>query len=159
MEKFGYFLLIVFYALAINFSLSEVEVFYPDGLLILLFASGLLMLFVKVLNERINNKEDNYYSKEIENKSISQVLGVVSGQSIRARHLGKDILAGLRNVVGGEITEYSKLMAESRQQAMDRMIYRAEELNADAIVGVRFTTSMLQAGASEIFIYGTAVKL
>ena len=74
---------------------------------------------------------------KIENKSISQVLGVVSGQSIRARHLGKDILAGLRNVVGGEITEYSKLMAESRQQAMDRMIHRAEELNADAIVGVR----------------------
>ena len=84
---------------------------------------------------------------KIENKSISQVLGVVSGQSIRARHLGKDI------------TEYSKLMAESRQQAMDRMIDRAEELSADAIVGVRFTTSMLQAGASEIFIYGTAVKL
>ena len=66
MEKLGYFLLIIFYALAINFSLSEVEVFYPDGLLILLFASGLLMLFVKVLNERINNKEDNYYSKEID---------------------------------------------------------------------------------------------
>ena len=66
MEKFGYFLLIAFYALAINFYLSEVEVFYPDGLLILLFASGLLMLFVKVLNERINNKEDNYYSKEID---------------------------------------------------------------------------------------------
>ena len=63
---------------------------------------------------------------KIENKSISHVLGVVSGQSIRARHLGKDILAGLRNVVGGEITEYSKLMAESRQQAMDRMIDRAE---------------------------------
>lgn len=66
MEKFGYFLLIIFYALAINFSLSEVEVFYPDGLLILLFASGLLILFIKVLNERINNKEDDYYSKEIE---------------------------------------------------------------------------------------------
>ena len=95
----------------------------------------------------------------IENTSVSKVLGVVSGQSIRARHLGKDILAGLRNVVGGEITEYSKLMAESRQQAMDRMILRAKEMDADAIVGVRFTTSMLQAGASEIFIYGTAVKL
>ena len=66
MEKIGYFLLIIFYALVINFSLSEVEVFYPDGLLILLFASGLLMLFVKVLNERINNKEDDYYSKEID---------------------------------------------------------------------------------------------
>ena len=97
--------------------------------------------------------------EKIENKSVSKVLGVVSGQSIRARHLGKDILAALRNVVGGEITEYSKLMAESRQQAMDRMILRAEEIDADAIVGVRFTTSMLQAGASEIFIYGTAVKL
>ena len=97
--------------------------------------------------------------EKIENKSVSKVLGVVSGQSIRARRLGKDILAGLRNIVGGEITEYSKLMAESRQQAMDRMILRAEEMDADAIVGVRFTTSMLQAGASEIFIYGTAVKL
>ena len=97
--------------------------------------------------------------EKIENKSVSKVLGVVSGQSIRARHLGKEILAGLRNVVGGEITEYSKLMAESRQQAMDRMILRAKEMDADAIVGVRFTTSMLQAGASEIFIYGTAVKL
>ena len=96
---------------------------------------------------------------KIENKNITQVLGVVSGQSIRARHVGKDIIAGLRNLVGGEITEYSKLMAESREQAMDRMKFRAEELNADAIVGIRFTTSMLQAGASEIFIYGTAVRL
>ena len=97
--------------------------------------------------------------KKVENRTISQTLGVVSGQSIRARHVGKDILAGLRNLVGGEITEYSKLMAESRQQAMDRMVKAAQEKGADAIVGVRFTTSMLQAGASEIFIYGTAVKL
>ena len=96
---------------------------------------------------------------KVENRTISQTLGVVSGQSIRARHVGKDILAGLRNLVGGEITEYSKLMAESRQQAMDRMVKAAQEKGADAIVGVRFTTSMLQAGASEIFIYGTAVKL
>jgi uncharacterized protein YbjQ (UPF0145 family) len=95
----------------------------------------------------------------IQDRSIQEVLGVVSGQSIRARHLGKDILAAFRNMVGGEITEYSKLMAESREQAMDRMIRKAEKLNADAIVGIRFTTSMLQAGASEIFIYGTAVKL
>ena len=96
---------------------------------------------------------------KVENRTISQTLGVVSGQSIRARHVGKDILAGLRNLVGGEITEYSKLMAESRQQAMDRMVKAAQEKGADAIVGIRFTTSMLQAGASEIFIYGTAVKL
>ncbi|HJO21213.1 MAG TPA: YbjQ family protein [Candidatus Marinimicrobia bacterium] len=97
--------------------------------------------------------------EKVSNRNITNVLGVVSGQSIRARHVGKDILALFRNLVGGEITEYSKLMAESREQAMDRMKLRAEELNADAIVGVRFTTSMLQAGASEIFIYGTAVKL
>tara|TARA_B110000003_G_scaffold77324_1_gene78898 strand:- start:630 stop:944 length:315 start_codon:yes stop_codon:yes gene_type:complete len=96
---------------------------------------------------------------KIENKNITAVLGVVSGQSIRARHIGKDIIAGLRNLVGGEIIEYSKLMAESREQAMDRMKSQAKELNADAIVGIRFTTSMLQAGASEIFIYGTAVRL
>ena len=96
---------------------------------------------------------------KVENRTISQTLGVVSGESIRARHVGKDILAGLRNLVGGEITEYSKLMAESRQQAMDRMVKAAQEKGADAIVGIRFTTSMLQAGASEIFIYGTAVKL
>ena len=96
---------------------------------------------------------------KVENRTISQTLGVVSGQSIRARHVGKDILAGLRNLVGGEITEYSKLMAESRQQAMDRMVKAAQEKGADAIVGIRFTTSMLQAGASEIFIYGTAVIL
>ena len=97
--------------------------------------------------------------ESIANRSITKTLGTVYGQSIRARHIGKDILAGLRNVVGGEITEYSKLMAESRQQAMDRMIANAEEQGADAIVAVRFTTSMLQQGASEIFIYGTAVKL
>jgi len=97
--------------------------------------------------------------ERVENRTISQTLGVVSGQSIRARHVGKDILASFRNLVGGEITEYSKLMAESREQAMDRMKAHATELGADAIVGVRFTTSMLQQGASEIFIYGTAVKL
>ena len=97
--------------------------------------------------------------ERVENRPISQTLGVVSGQSIRARHGGKDILASFRNLVGGEITEYSKLMAESREQAMDRMKVHATELGADAIVGVRFTTSMLQQGASEIFIYGTAVKL
>jgi len=97
--------------------------------------------------------------EKVENRNITELLGVVSGQSIRARHIGKDIIAGLRNIVGGEIKEYSKLMAESREQAMDRMKSQAEELNADAIVGIRFTTSMLQAGASEIFIYGTAVRL
>ena len=96
---------------------------------------------------------------KIENRTISQTLGLVSGQSIRARHVGKDILAGLRNLVGGEIIEYSKLMAESREQAMDRMVKNAEEAGADAVVCVRFTTSMLQQGASEIFIYGHPVRI
>ena len=97
--------------------------------------------------------------ESIANRSITQTLGTVHGQSIRERHIGKDILDGIRNVVGGEITEYSKRMAESRQQAIDRMIFHAEEKGADAILTVRFTTSMLQQCASEIFIYGTAVKL
>ena len=90
---------------------------------------------------------------------ISETLGLVKGNTIRARHIGKDIMAGLRTLVGGEIKEYTKMLAEAREQAMDRMVKNAEELGADAVVCVRFTTCMLQQGASEIFIYGTAVKL
>ncbi len=97
--------------------------------------------------------------ERVENRTISQTLGVVSGQSIRARHVGKDILASFRNLVGGEITEYSKLMAESREQAMDRMKANATELGADAIVGVRFQTSMILSGTAELLVYGTAIKL
>ncbi|MBY6063019.1 YbjQ family protein [Pseudidiomarina sediminum] len=91
--------------------------------------------------------------------TISADLGLVRGNTIRARHLGRDILAGFRNVVGGEITDYTKLMAESREQALDRMVAEARMLDADAIVGVRFTTSMLAQGAAELLVYGTAVKL
>jgi uncharacterized protein YbjQ (UPF0145 family) len=90
---------------------------------------------------------------------ITQVLGLVRGNVIRAKHIGTDIIAGLRNLIGGEVTEYTKLMAEAREQAFDRMVAQAEELNADAIVGVRFATSMVMAGSSEILAYGTAVKL
>ncbi|NLV71774.1 MAG: YbjQ family protein [Actinobacteria bacterium] len=92
-------------------------------------------------------------------REVEAILGVVRGNTSRARHVGKDILAGLRNIVGGEITEYTKLMGESREQAIDRMIAQAQELGADAIICVRFTTSMVMAQASEILAYGTAVKL
>jgi len=94
-----------------------------------------------------------------EEYEVVETLGLVRGNTIRARHLGKDILAGLRNVVGGEITEYTKMLAEAREQAIDRMTYQAEELRADAIVAVRFTTAAVMQGASELLAYGTAVKL
>ena len=90
---------------------------------------------------------------------IVQTIGLVKGNTIRARHVGKDIMAGLRTLVGGEITEYTKMLAESREQAYDRMIAQAEELGADAIVCVRFTTSSVMAGAAELLAYGTDVKL
>jgi uncharacterized protein YbjQ (UPF0145 family) len=93
----------------------------------------------------------------IPEKRINQTLGVVRGNSVRARHVGKDILALMKNIVGGEIREYVKLMAETREQALDRMVSEAEELGANAIVGVRFTTSMITNGAAELLVYGTAV--
>ncbi len=90
-------------------------------------------------------------------KTITRHLGLVRGNTIRARHLGKDILAGLRNLVGGEIAEYTKLLGESREQAIDRMIEEAQKLGANAIVGVRFSTSEVMTHAAEILAYGTAV--
>jgi len=92
-------------------------------------------------------------------KQIKENLGMVKGNTIRARHIGRDIMAGLRNIVGGEIKEYTKLMAEAREQAIDRMIADAERLNADAIVNIRFSTSVIMGGAAELLAYGTAVKL
>ncbi len=86
-------------------------------------------------------------------------LGLVRGSSIRARHIGKDIMATFRNMAGGEVLEYSKLLGESREQAIDRMIEEADSLGADAIIGVRFQTSMVMQGAAEMLCYGTAVKL
>ena len=91
--------------------------------------------------------------------AITKTLGTVIGNTIRARHLGKDISAGLRSLVGGEITEYTGMMAESREQSLQRMLDRARELNADAIVGVRFQTSMIMQGSAELLVYGTAVNL
>jgi len=93
----------------------------------------------------------------IPERQIKRTLGVVRGNSVRARHIGKDIIAVFKNIVGGEIHEYVKLMAETREQALDRMAAEAEELGANAIVGVRFTTSMIATGAAELLAYGTAV--
>jgi uncharacterized protein YbjQ (UPF0145 family) len=90
-------------------------------------------------------------------KTIKKTFGLVRGNTIRARHIGRDMVAFLRNVVGGEIKDYTKMMAESREQAIDRMIGEAEELGANAIINVRFTTSMIMQSASEILAYGTAV--
>ena len=96
---------------------------------------------------------------EIAGKEITEVLGLVRGNTIRARHVGKDIMAGFKNIVGGEITDYTKMMAESREQAIDRMIAEAKSLGADAVVGIRFSTSSVMQGAAELMAYGTAVRL
>ncbi len=98
-------------------------------------------------------------SGQVEGKKVAKTIGLVKGSTIRARHLGRDIMAGLRGVVGGEITEYTKMMAESREQAIQRMVEDAEKQGANAIVGVRFTTSMVMQNASEILAYGTGVVL
>ncbi len=96
---------------------------------------------------------------EFTDYEIVETLGLVKGNTIRARHVGKDIMAGLRNLVGGEITEYTKMLAESREQSLDRMIQNAKGINADAIVCLRFTTSAVMQGSAELLAYGTAVKL
>jgi len=98
-------------------------------------------------------------SPTIPGKKIVRTLGLVRGNTIRARHVGKDILAGLRNIVGGEVTEYAKLLAESREQALDRMLVEAEGLGANGIVSVAFTTSVIMGGAAEMMAYGTAVVI
>jgi uncharacterized protein YbjQ (UPF0145 family) len=95
----------------------------------------------------------------IAGKRVVRTLGLVRGNTIRARHIGKDILAAFRNIVGGEISEYTKMLAEAREQCLDRMVEEAEELEADAIISIRFITSMLMQGAAELLVYGTAVKL
>jgi len=93
----------------------------------------------------------------ISGKTVKKTLGLVWGNTIRARHIGHDISAALKNLVGGEIRDYTKMMAESREQALDRMVEEAEQLGANAVINVRFTTSMIMQSASEILAYGTAV--
>ena len=98
-------------------------------------------------------------TESIPKREIVEIVGIARGSTVRARNVGRDIFAGLKNIVGGEITEYTKLQAQSREQAMQRMIDDAKTLNADAIINIRFITSMVMQGASEILAYGTAVKL
>ena len=96
-------------------------------------------------------------TETVPEKHIVRTLGLVRGNTVRARHIGKDILAVLRNIVGGEVHEYAKLIGESREQALDRMVEEAESLGANAVVGTRFTTSMMMGGAAELLAVGTAV--
>ena len=98
--------------------------------------------------------QDNFSDYE-----ITETLGIVRGNTIRARHIGKDILAGLRNLVGGEVKEYTKMLGESREQSIDRMKAEAEEKEADGIVCIRCVTSQVMQGSAELLVYGTAVKL
>ena len=98
-------------------------------------------------------------TNEVAGQEIAEVLGLVRGSSVRTKHLGKDVIATLRNLAGGEIFEYTKMLAQAREQAIDRMIEEAQMLDADAVVGVRFQTSMVMKGAAEMLCYGTAVRL
>ena len=93
----------------------------------------------------------------IPGRRVVRTLGLVKGNTIRARHVGKDILAGLKGLVGGEITEYTKMVAESREQSLDRVIEEAESLGANAVVGLKFTTASMMQGAAELLAYGPAV--
>ena len=95
----------------------------------------------------------------VQGKKIIETIGVVKGNTIRAKWLGKDIVAGLRQVVGGELKEYTELLTDARKESMQRMVEEAKSLGADGIINVRFTTSQVMASAAEILVYGTAVKL
>ena len=95
----------------------------------------------------------------IAGKEIVQTLGMARGSTIQTKHIGKDIMSGLRTVVGGELTEYSKMLEEAREKAINRMVEDAEKMGADAVINVRFMTSGVMAGAAEILAYGTAVKI
>jgi uncharacterized protein YbjQ (UPF0145 family) len=98
-------------------------------------------------------------SNDIPGKRIVETLGLVKGNTIRARHIGRDMMAMLRHLVGGEVTDYTKMMAESREQALDRMTQEAQKLGANAVIMLRFSTSFIMSGAAEILAYGTAVVI
>jgi uncharacterized protein YbjQ (UPF0145 family) len=95
----------------------------------------------------------------IPEKEITEHMGIVSGSTVRAKHIGKDFLAGLKNIFGGELKAYTELLSESREEAIFRMEEQAKSLGADAIINVRFSTSSVSAGAAELYVYGTAVKI
>lgn len=96
---------------------------------------------------------------EVNRYQVTEILGLVKGNTIRARNIGRDIMAKLRAIIGGEVRDYTKMMAEAREQSLDRMVAEAESLGADAVIGVRFSTSSLMQGAAELLAYGTAVKI
>lgn len=98
-------------------------------------------------------------TEQIKDKRIIETLGLAKGSTIRARHVGRDIMAGLRNIVGGEVKDYTVMLAQAREEALQRMIEQAEKMGANAIVGARFVTSMVMSGAAEMVAYGTAVKI
>ena len=98
-------------------------------------------------------------TETVPGREIAEVLGLVRGNTIRAKHIGKDLMAGLRNIVGGELSEYTEMISEAREEAINRMLEEAEKLRADAVVCVRITTSQVASGAAEILAYGTAVRL
>lgn len=98
-------------------------------------------------------------TENIPGKKIIECLGVVSGSTVRAKHFGRDFLAGLKNIVGGELASYTELLGESRKEATERMVAQATQLGAEAVVNIRYSTSSIAAGASEIYVYGTAVML
>ncbi len=97
--------------------------------------------------------------EQIPGREIIEHYGLVSGSTVKAKHIGRDIMAGLKNIVGGELKGYTELLEEGREQAMERMITQAKELGANAIVNIRLSTSSVAQGASELYIYGTAVKI
>lgn len=98
-------------------------------------------------------------TSEIPGKKVAKILGVVKGNTIRARHVGRDIAAGLKNIIGGEIKSYTEMTEKARDEAFNRMVNQAVDLGADAIINIRFATSMVMTGAAEMLAYGTAVKL
>ena len=98
-------------------------------------------------------------TEEVPGKKVAKILGVVKGNTVRARNIGRDIAAGFKNIIGGEIKTYSDMTSHSRDEAFNRMVNQAIEMGADAVIGMKFMTSMVMAGASEMLAYGTAVKL
>lgn len=98
-------------------------------------------------------------TENVPGKTIVEFYGIVTGSTVRAKHIGRDIMAGFKNIVGGELTGYTELLMEARQEAIERMVSQAQSMGANAVVNVRFTTSSVAQGAAELFAYGTAVKV
>ena len=98
-------------------------------------------------------------TENLPGKKVTEILGIARGSTVRARNIGRDLFAGLKNIIGGELSEYTKLQAESREQALQRMIQDGERLGADAIINIRISTSVITQGAAEILAYGTGVKI